>query len=72
MSELYVDWERYKSSSSMDASLARELLADAYDKADLAFRREGDVYAAGLADGMVFAMSVLESLCYKEAKHDVD
>ena len=59
---LFVDWEKYEASPSIDFSLARELVKDAYAKADLEYRASGDVHAAGLADGMVFAYAVLESL----------
>ena len=60
MDRLYVDWDLLKHVGKLDIGQAEEMARTAYSKADKACRDDRDVYAGGVADGMVFAMSLLE------------
>ena len=60
MDRLYVDWDALKGAYSLGVSQAKAMIVKAYSKADNACRIGNDEYAGGVADGMAFAMTVLE------------
>ena len=60
MDRLYVDWDLMKHVGKLDISQAQAMARTAYSKADKACRDGNDSYAGGVADGMVFAMTMLE------------
>ena len=60
MGKLYVDWNALDGRSSMGYQQARRLLVDAFSKSDHDWRTRGDEYAAGVADAMTFALTVLD------------